>query len=221
MDIPASLIPASWLWASLAITLAVIYRLVDQVPWARLTAPTQQNLLLGFVVGLILLWSLKAGVKPGLNLHLLGAMAATLALGPGLATVALGLALAGITLNGSLGWQVWPLNFLLMAVIPVQIARLWLACVERYLPAHFFVFIFVVAFIGSAATVMLQGVVAAAVLAAGGAYSVSFLASDYLPYLMLLGFSEAWLSGAAITVLVVYRPDWVAAFDDRRYLIDK
>lgn len=221
MDIPASLIPASWLWASLAITLAVIYRLVGQVPWARLTVPTQQNLLLGFVVGLILLWSLKAGVKPGLNLHLLGAMAATLALGPGLATVALGLALAGITLNGSLGWQVWPLNFLLMAVIPVQIARLWLACVERYLPAHFFVFIFVVAFIGSAATVMLQGVVAAAVLAAGGAYSVSFLASDYLPYLMLLGFSEAWLSGAAITVLVVYRPDWVAAFDDRRYLIDK
>jgi len=221
LDIPASLIPASWHWASLVVAVAVLHRLAVTVAWKRLAAPTQLNLLLGFVVGLILLWSLKAGVKPGLNLHLLGAMAAMLTLGPQLATVALGLALLGITLNGSIEWQAWPLNFLLMAVVPVQIARLWLSAVERYLPAHFFVFIFVVAFIGSAATVMLQGVIAAAVLAAWGVYSVGFLASDYLPYLLLLGFSEAWMSGAAITVLVVYRPDWVAAFDDRRYLIDK
>ena len=30
-----------------------------------------------------------------------------------------------------------------------------------------------------------------------------------------------WISGAVITLMVVYRPDWVAAFDDRRYLIGK
>ncbi|WP_409449958.1 energy-coupling factor ABC transporter permease [Aromatoleum sp.] len=221
MDIPASLIPVSWQWASLVIAAAVLYRLFREVPWTRLAVSTQLHLLLGFVVCLTLLWSLKAGVKPGLNLHFLGAMAATLMFGPALATVALGLALVGITVNGALDWQAWPLDFLLMAVVPVQIARLWLSGIERHLPAHFFIFIFVIAFVGSAVTVMLQGLVAAAALAAMGAYPAAFLVSDYLPYLLLLGFSEAWLSGAAITLMVVYRPDWVSAFDDRRYLIDK
>ena len=58
-------------------------------------------------------------------------------------------------------------------------------------------------------------------LALSGAYSAEFLWSEYLPFFLLLGFSEAWISGAVITLMVVYRPDWVAAFDDRRYLLDK
>jgi uncharacterized membrane protein len=221
LDLPVSLFPASWHWIALALALFVCWHLAGTAPWKRLSSPTQLHLLLGYVVSLMLLWSLKAGVKPGLNLHLLGAMAATLSLGPRLAIVALGLALAGVTANGAIEWQAWPLNFLLMAVMPVVVARLWLHVVERFLPAHFFVFIFVVAFIGSAMTVVVQGLVAAAGMVAGGAYSPGFLASDYLPYLLLLGFSEAWMGGAVITLMVVYRPDWVAAFDDRRYLLNK
>lgn len=221
MDLPVSLFPASWHWIALALALLMCRHLAGTAPWKRLSSPTQLHLLLGFVVSLMLLWSLKAGVKPGLNLHLLGAMAATLCLGPRLAIVALGLALAGVTANGAIEWQAWPLNFLLMVVVPVVVARLWLHAVERFLPAHFFVFIFVVAFIGSAVTVVVQGLVAAAGMVAGGAYSPGFLASDYLPYLLLLGFSEAWMGGAVITLMVVYRPDWVAAFDDRRYLLNK
>lgn len=221
MDLPVSLFPASWHWISLILSLFVCHHLAVTIRWTHVAAPAQLNLLLGFVVSLILLWSLRAGVKPGLNLHLLGAMVTTLALGPRLAIVALGLALAGITLNGALEWQAWPLNFLLMGVVPVLAAQLWLRTVERRLPAHLFVFIFVVAFIGSALTAMLQGALAAAAMVAGSAYSFAFLASDYLPYLLLLGFAEAWMSGAAITLMVVYRPDWVVAFDDRRYLINK
>jgi uncharacterized membrane protein len=68
---------------------------------------------------------------------------------------------------------------------------------------------------------MLEGGIAAVAMVAAGAYSTAFLASDYLPYLLLLGFAEAWLSGAVITLMVVYRPEWVAAFDDRRYLGNK
>lgn len=221
MDLPLSLFPASWHWIAFALSLLAIRQLVKTAPWKRLAQPTRLNLLLGFVVSLVLLWSMKAGVKPGLTFHLLGAMAATLALGSPLAILALGLALTGVTLNGAVEWHAWPLNFLLMAVVPVMVARLWLYMVERHLPAHFFIFIFVAAFIGSAVTVMLQGAIAAAVLAAAGVYSLTFLANDYFPYLLLLGFSEAWISGAVITLMVVYRPDWVVAFDDRRYLIDK
>jgi uncharacterized membrane protein len=42
-----------------------------------------------------------------------------------------------------------------------------------------------------------------------------------VPFYLLLGFSEAWLNGAAITLMVVYYPHWVGSFDDRRYLWQK
>jgi len=221
VDLPVSLFSARWHGLALALLLPVLAWLARTTPWRRLLLPAQSHLLLGFAVALAVLWSLKAGVKPGLNLHLLGAMAAVLALGPQLALIALGLALTGITLNGALEWQGWPLNFLLMAVLPVLVASALQRLMERRLPAHFFVFIFIAAFFGAGLTVMLQGLLASAAMVAAGAYSAEFLVNEYLPYFMLLGFSEAWLSGAIITLFVVYRPEWVAAFDDRRYLADK
>lgn len=221
MEIPYALFPASWHWLSVALSAVVFHRLARTAPWKRLASPAQLHLLAGFVVGLMLLWTVKAGVRPGLNLHLLGAAAATLALGPRLAIVALGLALVAVTANGAIEWRAWPLNFLLMAVVPVAVAQTWMRAVERRLPPHLFVFIFVAAFLGSAVTVAVQGGLAAAALAASGAYLPSLLATEYLPYLLLLAFAEAWMSGAAITLLVVYRPEWVAAFDERRYLTNK
>lgn len=192
-----------------------------RAPWGRLREGSQLNLLLGFAVGLMLLWSMRAGVKPGLNLHLLGAMAATLALGPWLAVLAMAMALTGLMFNGVIEWSDWPVNFVLMVAIPVAVAHGLQRAVERWLPAHFFIFVFVTSFACAALTVMVQGAVAAAVLASAGAYAADFLLSEYLPFFLLLGFSEAWISGAVITLMVVYRPEWVAAFDDRRYLIDK
>lgn len=221
MNLPASLFSTAWHVFALVLVVLVIYQILLRAPWQRLKTPTQLNLLLGFAVGLTLAWSMRAGVKPGLSLHLLGAMAATLTLGPRLALVALGLALTGVTLNGAIEWQAWPINFVLMALVPVVLAEWMRKLVERRLPAHFFVFIFVVGFAGSALTIMLQGLFASLALVVAGAYPLDFLLSDYLPYFLLLGFSEGWLSGALITVMVIYRPEWVAAFDDRRYLLNK
>lgn len=42
-------------------------------------------------------------------------------------------------------------------------------------------------------------------------------ADDYF----LLGFAEAWLNGALVTLMVIYVPRWVGSFDDRRYLLNK
>ncbi len=221
MNLPASLFSSTWHWIAFALALPVLYQLALKTPWTRLQKGTQLNLLLGFAVGLALIWSLNAGVKPGLNLHLLGAMAATLTLGPRLAIVAMALALTGVTLNGAIEWQAWPINFMLMAVVPVMIAHAIQRLVERRLPAHFFVFIFVTGFAGSALTIMLQGVVSSVAMVVAGAYGADYLISEYLPYFFLLGFAEAWLSGALVTLLVVYRPEWVAAFDDRIYLRNK
>jgi len=58
-------------------------------------------------------------------------------------------------------------------------------------------------------------------LALAGAYPWDYLINDYFPYFLLLGFSEAWISGVVITLFVVYRPNWVLTFDDSRYLMGK
>jgi len=221
MNLPASLFGTAWHWVSWALTALVLYQVWRRAPWARLRDVTQLNLLLGIAAMLALVWSMKAGVKPGLNLHLLGAMLAVLCLGARLALVALALALTGIAFNGGIDWQAWPINYVLMAVVPVILANAIRKWVERHLPAHFFVFVFVVGFAGSFVVIMLQGVFASVALAFSGAYEVGYLANGYLPFFLLLGFSEAWLSGALITLFVVYRPEWVVTFDDRRYLLNK
>ncbi|HRP97380.1 MAG TPA: energy-coupling factor ABC transporter permease [Rhodocyclaceae bacterium] len=221
MNLPAELFPAWWHGLAWVAVLTVLWWLARTAPWGRLVAGGHAHRLFGLAVALAVLWSMNAGVMPGLNLHLLGAMAATLALGPQFAMVALGLALAAVTLNGALEWSAWAINFLVMVVVPVCFAHRFRRIIECALPAHFFVFVFVVAFFGSGATVVVEGVTAAAMLVAAGAYPAAFLLSDYLPFFMLLGFAEAWISGAVIALLVVYKPEWVEAFDDRRYLLDK
>ena len=133
----------------------------------------------------------------------------------------LALALAGITFNGSTQWSAYPINLIVMAVVPVAFSTLYARLVARWLPRHFFVYIFVNAFIGAAVIVLLQGCVASLGLVAAGAYPVDLLLSDYLPFFLLLGFSEAWLSGMTLTLLVVYFPEWVASFDDRSYFGSK
>ncbi len=45
--------------------------------------------------------------------------------------------------------------------------------------------------------------------------------NEWMGAIVLLSFSEAFISNLVVTVLVVYRPAWVSTFDDRRYLRGK
>ena len=221
MNFAPDLFSAEWHVLAIVCGLGVAAWVLRTASWRRLTDGHQLNALLGSAVILTLLWSLNAGVRPGLNLHLLGAMATTLIFGPQLAIVVMALALAGITFNGSTEWAAYPLNLLVMGIVPVAVSRLYFRIVEGCLPKHFFVYIFVNAFIGAALIVLVQGLVASLMLTAAGAYPVDLLLTEYLPFFLLLGFAEAWLSGMTLTLLVVYHPEWVASFDDRSYLLNK
>lgn len=221
MDLPDTLLNEAWYWAAWAVWVPVFVYCIRRAPWARLKESTQSNLWLGLVVLLTLLWSLKAGVRPGLTLHLLGATTFTLCAGPHLAFIGLSAVLAGITLNGAGGWLSFALNSLLMAGVGVMVSATILRLVERWLPKHFFVYVFVNAFFGSALTLLVVGACIALVLTLAGAYTFEYMWGEYLPYFLLLGFSEAWLSGMVMTLFVVYKPHWVATFDDSRYLANK
>lgn len=225
MNFPDALFPQAWALGAFLPLLAIWFWCFRTAPWRRLSDSAQLNVWLGAVVLLVLVWSMKAGVKPGLNLHLLGATMFTLMFGRQLAIVGLSAVLAGVTLNGELqgqsAWLAYGLNALVLAVFPSLLADGIRRGVERWLPRNFFVYVFGCAFFGAAAAIMATGLLASALLWLAGVYPAAALLDDYLPFYLLLGFAEAWLNGAMVTLMVVYVPHWVGSFDDRRYLLIK
>ncbi|MFN3884920.1 MAG: energy-coupling factor ABC transporter permease [Rhodocyclaceae bacterium] len=215
------------LWAYGAFVPHVLLLLwaVRTAPWKRLADNAQMHVWMGTIVVLTLFWSLKAGAKPGLHLHLLGATAFTLMFGRQLALLGLSVVLAAVTFNtglkGIAGWQAYGLNALVLIAVPVFVAHVMWRFVERFLPANIFVYFFVAAFFGGGAAALASGLTSGLLLWSAGIYGFELLLSDYLPFYVLLCFAESWLNGAAITLLVVYYPRFVSSFDDRRYLWKK
>lgn len=173
--------------------------------------------LLIAAVALVVLWQIRAGTMPGLSLHLLGAMLCTLVFGPFLALLPLSVALVSVTLSTGAEWQVFGLNACLLIFWPVLVSQ-GLARLVARLPSNIFVFIFVGGFFASACVVLLTGWLLAAVLWLMQFYPWAGLLEDFASYWLLVAFSEAWLSGMLLTVMVVYKPELVAMFDAGRYI---
>lgn len=221
MNIPDNLLGEEWSWAAWVVWGLFFARSVVKAPWERLKDSEQMNVWLGMVVLLILVWSLKAGIKPGLGFHLLGATVFVLSFGPHLAFVGLSIVTAGITLNGAAGPFAFALNALLLAGLGVAFSHLLFRSLSSVLPRHFFVYIFINGFLAAALTIIAVGLCVTIFLAALGVYEWDYLFTEYFPYFFLLAFSEAWLSGMLMTLFVIYRPNWVVTFDDSRYLTNK
>lgn len=221
MNLPDTLLGEAWYWMAWAVWLPVFAHCLFRAPWGRLKDSEQLNVWLGMIVLLTLIWSMKAGVKPGLDLHLLGATVFTLCFGPYLAFVGLSIVLAAITLNGAAGVFAFAANAIFLAGVGVAVSQFIFKRLSRILPKQVFVYIFVFGFFGAALTIITVGFTGSIFMAIAGAYEWAYLFDEYFPYFLLLGFSEAWLSGMVMTIFVVYRPDWVLTFKDSCYLCDK
>ncbi|WP_291986094.1 energy-coupling factor ABC transporter permease [Candidatus Accumulibacter sp. ACC007] len=218
MNLPDGLLGGSWILLSWLLFVWVALVALRRAPWRVLADSARLNAFLATIVALIVLWHLQAGVKPGLSLHLLGATVFTLCFGWALAFVGLCLVLVGVGLNGFSGWQSFAVNALLMAGVGVAVSHGLHRLVDRLLPRHMFVYIFCKGFFASALALIAVGLSACALLVLSGTYEADYLAGEYLPYFLLLGFSEAWLSGMMATLFAVFRPELLADFDDAQFL---
>ena len=135
----AELLPASWYWVAHVLVAGALIDLARNAPWRRLAEPAQLNVWLGSIVILAVLWSIRAGVRPGLGFHLLGATACTLLFGPRLAVAAMLLVVATQVAAGAIVLQTLSVNALVMGVFPVGVSQALLRLVERRLPPHLFV----------------------------------------------------------------------------------
>ncbi len=178
------------------------------IPWVPVVIAT---------VALMVLWQIRAGTMPGLSLHLLGAMLCTLVFGPALAVLPLSIALLSLYVTMQEGLAYLGLNACLLVFWPVILSVGFSRLVAR-LPTNIFVFIFVGGFFASAGVVLLTGWTLAGVLWLMQVYPWAGMLEDFASYWLLVAFSEAWLTGMLLTVLVVYRPEQVAMFDAVRYI---
>ena len=99
-------------------------------------------------------------------------------------------------------------------VSPVSVLR----ATQRHLPPNFFVYAFAAGFLAPALGLGAAGLAGASALALTGVADAGVVFGDYVPILLYLAFAEGTLTGMLVTLLVVYRPQWVATFDDARYL---
>ncbi len=180
--------------------------------------PLYQHLLLGSAIALIPLWTLRAGLHDGLEVHFLGLTTLTLLLGWRLALLAPCLTLLvldyfGVTNLADFGWQA-------LVGIALPVASSWLLFLASWawLPRHLFVYIFVAAFLGGALAISVKVAASALLMGISGSYPWHIITADYLSIWPLLLFPEALLNGMAMTVLAIYRPHWVNTFFDRTYL---
>lgn len=180
--------------------------------------PLYQHLCLGGAIVLVPLWTLRAGLHEGLEIHFLGLTSLTLLLGWRLALLApcltlLLLAYFGVIPLADIGWQA-----LIGVALPVATSWLLFLGSWAWLPRHLFVYLFVAAFLGGALSISAKVIASALLMGVSGTYSWHTISADYLSIWPLLLFPEALLNGMTMTLLAVYRPHWVNTFFDREYL---
>ncbi|WP_434628971.1 energy-coupling factor ABC transporter permease [Chromobacterium sp. CV08] len=220
MDLSASIFGGSLPWFANAAALAVLAFAARKVAWRRLDA-SALNAWMGACVLDAAMWLLRGGLQPGLSFHLLGAALFTLLMGPWLALLALAAVQAALAAGGHGDWTGLGLNWLLTALPAVALTGGGLVLARRWLPPHFFVYIFVNGFLAGGASLFAAALCGLLALGLAGAYPWDALLDEALPYYFLLSWSEAFTTGLLLAVLVVYRPHWVATFDDGRYLGDR
>jgi uncharacterized membrane protein len=222
LHIPAALMPTSVLWLLNALFLSILLYAASKTPFKKfLEDVSGQHVYFGAMVMLFLLWGVKAGISPGLGFHHLGATLFTLMFGWPLAIFGLSIImLASVLLQHneliSLG-----ANGVLSIIIPVMVSYGMLRLSQRFLPDNFFIYIFIAAFFGAGIAVAASRLASIVLLSLIDAYPLAKLIEESLLYTPMFMFPEMFVTGMLISIFVVYRPDWVATFDDERYIIGK
>ena len=112
-------------------------------------------------------------------------------------------------------------NALAMGAVPVLFTRAFLYACQRWLPHNFFIYVFVNAFLAGALSILLAGLASALIQQSAGVHPPESIGANFLMILPMLMFGEGFLNGAAMSLVVAYKPQWVATFHDRWYLQGK
>ncbi len=194
--------------------LAFLYYLIlDRQTFNLLRLPLVQQLFGAAGCMLLVLWQLKGQLPETPPIHFLGMTTLVIVLGLRLSLLLIPLPLllpvpmlwligsGFLSLDSLLIWQWFAL------LLAAMQSYLLLLASQKWLPKQLFVVIFVGGFFNS----MLSSVSYLLLMAIGHYWlgQQTHFASDYLLITPLLAFPEGLLNGMALTMLLVYRPEWL------------
>ncbi|NOU48961.1 hypothetical protein HG263_00155 [Pseudoalteromonas sp. JBTF-M23] len=206
------------MWFSIVMAALFAATINKQAYSTLLARPARQTGVFACALCLALLWQIKAGILEHLNIHILGLTAVTLIMGWRLACLSGLMASLLLISFTKMSFEQLPEFLTLSVFIPIYISYgLYLLC-YKFLPRHFFVYIFVCAFLCAGAVGATKILISGGYYYLSGLYDLTTLKENYIFYAVIMWFPEAMLNGMSITLLITYRPHWVKTFYDQEYL---
>lgn len=197
---------------------ALLLLAISYVDWRELQRNHGLQHRLGVAAALlIVLWSLRAGVSAGLEIHFFMVSALHLVFGWQLAMLVVFVALVALTLLGSTAWYSVGLSGMVSGVVPILCTFAFWKLHKAKTPHNPFAFIFLVASLGAVVATLVSAAFLSAVLWLNGDVTLAQLQNELWIFLPLMALPEGAINGMLIAALIVYVPDWVKLFEERRY----
>jgi uncharacterized membrane protein len=204
------------------LSLLIGYLVSKKLIFSRLISDKKcQHLVFGSAACVFILWMFRTGIYDGLVVHFLWLSALPLLLGFRWAVFSATLALVGVTIFGQEHFNMLGVNFLLGVLAPISLTYGIYSLTFYKLPRHIFVYIFLCAFIPGALSIGLKMLAMSGYFYLDGMYNWQVIEDNYLVLTTLMLFPEAMFNGMTITLLIIYKPEWVYTFYDKLYLDDK
>jgi len=206
-----------WLMTAVLFVLILVAAL-RSIDWQALRKDQAlQHSFFGAAVVLGFLWQLRAGISPGLAIHIFGLTVITLMLGWGLAVLSGLLALVITVILGKEPPIMYAANGLITVMIPALVTHAIMRWERRRNFRNFFAYIFFCGFFGAGIAVAIAGLSMCLLLWTSGTYDFDELVHEYIRYLPLFMLPEGFINGVFVTGLMVFHPDRLTTLDQRRY----
>jgi uncharacterized membrane protein len=182
-------------------------------PWRMLRGPLLTPALAAVAL-LPWVWLLPQKMPQGLQVQLSCACLLVLTLGWPLAVIVLALVSLIVWLAGHDGVAPVLQQGVWIGLVPATLALAIGGAIRRWLPDNIFIYILGRAFLGTALSMFLSGVLLEWSLALSG----QPMREQALVARWLMAWGDAFLTGMLAAIFVAFVPQWLATWSDRRYL---
>lgn len=201
-----------------ALWLLLLVYAACHVKWASIRAyPQTLNVFFAVCLILTLIAYLRTGVLPGLELHLFGAVSATLMMGWPLAFLAMSLVHVLVTILHEGSFLLLGVQILFGAGVPILSCLMLDRFVIKKLPHNPFIFVLGNAFVGGALSIIFSTCALAVLYHVYAGYSWEQLWHKYLMFMPLFAYPEGFINGTFIASMVAFYPRWLSHFDEQSY----
>jgi uncharacterized membrane protein len=222
VNLPAQLFNSDLLWLANGLFAYILYRAATRAPWRIvLNNAIMVNALVGLMFGAFVFWQLNAGIRPGINFHVLGATLFMLMFGSHVATVTITLIMLASWLRTDAALISLGLNGLMMISLPVIFSDWLLRFSKRYMPKNLFLFVLWNGFACGAFSIILNVTITTLLLLWFTHYTWPQIQYHYLIPAPIIVLTEAFTTGMLITAFTVFQPQAVMNFSDEEYINGK